>query len=173
MFENVNDTVKATSITAFVTVVTFFIGKFWEQSRERKSRISAEKIVVYRKFFDFYFDINSYEKIHGKPKPEAETLRELLEFQKDIVFWAPDPVLKAFLNFKEVLAEFSGRIVSASKEDLPEHLAIPFKSVAVLLAAMRRDIGYTFTTFDAIDLAKLQLSTDPETKKIFNYLSHK
>lgn len=130
-------------------------------------------IEVYRKFFDFYFDLFSYEKIHGTKKPEKDILRELLEFQKDVVFWGSDQVLRAFLNFKESMMGFSRSSPSSNKEDLPRQLAGSMKAAAALLVAMRRDIGYSFTTFDAKDLARLQLADDDETRKIFDYLQSK
>lgn len=166
LFEGVNDTVRAASITAFVTVVTFLVGKYLEQSRERRARINSEKIVVYRRFFDFYFDILSYEKLNGKPKPQKQMMQELLEFQKDVLFWAPDSVLKEFMKFKGAFQDFS-----SSNPDISKSLADTIAIVAGLLAAMRKDIGYSFTKFSPTDLATLQLTRDAETAKIFEHLS--
>lgn len=49
-------------------------------------------------------------------------------------------------------------------------LAGIMKAVSKVLVAMRRDVGYSFTSISAKDLARLQLATDPETKKIFDHL---
>ena len=61
-FAGANDTVKAASIAAFVSVITFLFGRYFEQGRELKQKVNAEKIEVYKEFFDFYFDVFSYEK---------------------------------------------------------------------------------------------------------------
>ncbi len=171
LFAGVNDTVKAASITAFVTVTLFLFGRYFEQSRDRKLKINAEKIAVYKRFFDFYFDMFSYEKIHGKPKVQTDVLRELIEFQKDLVFWGSDQVLRAFLNFRDELSTFTAQqATSSSTEQTQRNLARVMRSVALLLVAMRRDIGYSFTAFNAKDLGRLQLADDEETRKILDYL---
>ncbi|NEY90458.1 hypothetical protein [Tabrizicola oligotrophica] len=171
LYDGVDGTVRAASITAFVTVVTFLIGKLWEQSRDRKAKINSEKIAVYKRFFDFYFDMFSYEKIHGKPKEPGDILRELVEFQKDLVFWGSDQVLRAFLGFKDELAIFTEkRPNDASNDETQLALARVMKSVAALLVAMRRDIGYSFTAFNAKDLGRLQLADDEENKQLMKYL---
>ncbi len=170
LYHGVDGTVRATSITAFVTVVTFLVGKLWEQSRERKVKINSEKIAVYKRFFDFYFDMFSHEKIHGKPKDSSEVVRELVEFQKDLVFWGSDQVLRAYLNFKDELAHFTSRKSGHSSGDQAQKaLASVMKSVAALLVAMRRDIGYSFTAFNAKDLGRLQLDDDAN-RKLMEYL---
>jgi hypothetical protein len=48
LFVSINDTVKATSITAFVTVTIFLVGRYFEQSKDRKLKINSEKIAVYK-----------------------------------------------------------------------------------------------------------------------------
>ena len=171
LFEGVNDTVKAASISAFVAVILFLIGRYFEQGRERKLKVNAEKITVYKRFFDFYFDMMTYEKLHGSPKDSKEVLKELIEFQKDLVFWGSDQVLHSYLNFKDDLSSFTYSRNSTTPDDgLHKNLAMVMKSVAALLVAMRKDIGYSFTVFNARDLARLQLSTDDDTKKIFEFL---
>jgi hypothetical protein len=171
LFSGVNDTVKATSITAFVTVLTFLVGRYFEQTRERKSKVNLEKIAVYKKFFDFYFSIFNQEKVTGKPKAGNDILKEMLEFQVDSFFWGSDVVLRRYLDFKDSMVGFSTSIPSMEKEDQAKHLAVTITSAARLFAAMRRDIGYRFTTFSPYDLGRLQLANDPETSKIFKYLS--
>lgn len=165
-----NDSIKATSITAIVTIFIFFVGRYFEQSRERKARINQEKIAVYKKFFDFYFDIFSYEKIHGVPKPESEIMKEMLDFQKDVVFWGSDQVLRAYLDFKDKSANITGPDGNEGTRDSTKYLAEMMRAVAKLLVAMRKDIGYSFTTFEAADLARLQLSYDYDTKKVKDLL---
>lgn len=170
LYAGSSDSIKAASITAFVTVLIFVFGKYIEQSRERKARLSIEKIAVYKKFFDFYFDLFSYEKINGKPKDDSVVLRELLEFQKEIVFWGSDAVLKAYINFRNEAVGFSFKQGDTQSESAIANLARMFNAVAALLVAMRRDIGYTFTSFSASDLATLQLNQDTDNQKLIRSL---
>ena len=164
-FNGASDTVKAASIAAFVSVITFLFGRYFEQKRELKQKINSEKIEVYKGFFDFYFDLFSYEKIHGKPKPELDLMKEMLEFQKVLILWGSDSVIDAYVEFKDRLTEFG-----EGDDDLPTKTAKVMKASASLLAAMRKDIGYTFTNFSAKDLATMQLAMDSETEKVIERL---
>ena len=170
IYADVNPTVSATSITAFASLLIFLIGRYFEQSRDRKAQINTSKIAVYKRFFDFYFDVFSYEKIRGEPMPEGKMMSEMIEFQKDVVFWGTDSVIKEYLNFKDALSEFTLKSADVDKEQQGVLLAEIFKSTARLLSAMRRDIGYTFTSFSAQDLARMQLVDDDDTRITLKYL---
>jgi hypothetical protein len=170
IFSGVNDTVKATSITAFVTVVTFLVGRYFEQNRDKNAKLNVEKVVVYKKFFDFYFSLFNQEKVTGKARTDKEILKEMLDFQVDAFFWGSDAVLQRYLDFKEEMVGFSSSTKSLEEEEQAKRLAITITSAARLFAAMRRDIGYRFTTFSPHDLGRLQLADDLETARIFKYL---
>ncbi|MEP1765643.1 MAG: hypothetical protein ABJJ53_03160 [Sulfitobacter sp.] len=166
LFSGASDSIKATSITAIVSVLVFTIGRYLEQRREAKQRINAAKVDVYRTFFDFYFDIMSYEKVHGKPLPPEKVTKDMLDFQKNVIFWGTDPVIRAYLDFKDAMIRFDA---GSDPEALAENLAVMMTAVSNVLVAMRRDLGYTFTSIGPRDIARLQLSDDEETKKIYQY----
>ena len=165
-FGSASDNVKATSITALVSVTIFSMGRYFESRRDSKQRLNAEKIEVYKRFFDFYFDVFSYEKIHDEPMPPKKLLSDMIEFQKEVVFWGSDAVIKEYLDFKDKLTEFSSRPAGDDKDHQARLLASVFSSTAKLLSAMRRDVGYTFTSFSAQDLARLQLNNDADTQPL-------
>lgn len=167
VFAKAGDTVIATSITAIVTVSTFLFGKYLESSRERKDRLNVEKIRVYKKFVESYFSVFNYEKIHGDKKPDKELLLELLDFQEDLVFWGSDGVLKAYLAFRDHSISFTTKTIDVNTVDTQVQMAEMFRRVAALIAAMRRDVGYTFTSFNAKDLATLQLQMDDQARQVF------
>ncbi len=168
-----SDNVKATSITALVTVTVFSVGRYLEQRRDARQRLNVEKIEVYKRFFDFYFDVFSYEKVHGKKMPPRKLMTDMIEFQKDVVFWGSDSVIKAYLEFKDQLNLFSSQSQGTSEAQNAEFLVEVFRSTGRLLSAMRRDVGYTFTSFSAQDLARLQLTGDDETAITLKKLGHK
>ena len=173
IFSAASDTIKAASIASFGSVCLFFLGRYFEQRREATQRINKEKIEIYKTFFDFYFDLMTYEKIHGKPKDQKNVMSEMLEFQKQIIFWGSDKVIKDYLDFKDILSAFT--IVSLqddenAQEQLHVGLAKTMTSVAKVLVSMRKDIGYSFTSLTAKDLGRLQLAADDETKLIIELL---
>jgi hypothetical protein len=158
-------------MASFGSVFLFLLGRYFEQRREATQRINKEKIEIYRTFFDFYFDLMSYEKIHGEPKDTKLIMSEMLEFQKQILFWGSDKVIKDYLDFKDTMIGFSDEFSEDNNENLHIGLAKTMTSVAKVLVSMRRDIGYSFTNFTARDLARLQLATDPETRKMIELLA--
>ena len=165
LINGASDSIKATSITAIVSVIVFMFGRYFEQRREAKQRINTEKVGVYRRFFDFYFDLVAHDKIHDEPVSHEKVMRDMLDFQKDILFWGTDSVIRAYLDFKDAMIEFDD-----DKVELPKKLAVVITSVSKVLVAMRRDLGYNFTSLGPSDVARLQLANDEETRKIFEHL---
>ncbi|MFY0597674.1 MAG: hypothetical protein JXQ85_14675 [Cognatishimia sp.] len=74
------------------------------------------------------------------------------------------------MDFKDQLTDFSEGSQEFEPQEMASKLAGIMKAVAKVLVAMRRDVGYSFTSISAKDLARLQLATDPETKMIFDHL---
>lgn len=94
----------------------------------------------------------------------------MLAFQKDIIFWGTDGVIRAYLDFKDAMVLFSEENTTSDPNELPKKLAVMVNSVSAVLIVMRRDVGYSFTSLTSNDVARLQLGTDVETKKIFEHL---
>jgi hypothetical protein len=170
IFAAASDTIKAASIASLGSVLLFLLGRYFEQRREATQRINKEKIEIYKTFFDFYFDIMSYEKIHGEAKDTKIVMSEMLEFQKQILFWGSDKVIKDYLDFKDALIGFSDGRSEGDQANLHIGLAKTMTAVAKVLVSMRRDIGYSFTSFTAKDLARLQLATGADTKPVIDLL---
>lgn len=161
-----SDNVKAAAIAALVTVITFTAGRIIEQNRERKNKVNSEKIEVYKKFFDLYFKLFSNQEIQERELDPNSIARALVDFQRDVVFWGSDSVIRAFLKFKEELTVSTPMLADTDANKI-EPLRLVITAAAELLKAMRRDIGYSFTSFSPRDLAVLQLSgNDPETIKL-------
>lgn len=152
-----------------MSILVFILGKWSERNKDAKQRITQEKIAVYKKFIDHYFGIFSQEKVTGVGKTQGEIMAELFEFQRELISWGSDSVITAYADHREKLINFSGHL-QPDKQETAKQLAAVLKSVANLIAAMRRDIGYPFTSFDAKKLAAFQLATDEETRKIFDHL---
>ena len=169
-FSGASDTIKAASIASVSSIFLLMVGRFFEQKRELRQRINSEKIAIYQKFFDFYFDAFSKQKVRGKKQQSDTTVQEMLEFQKNVVLWGSDAVIKSYLDFKDALAAFSANNSEEETIDQAKKLAAVLQSAAAVLTAMRRDVGYTFTSFTPLELGRLQLRLDDETKKVLEAL---
>ncbi len=153
-----NDNVKAAAITAIVTVLTFVLGKYFEQSRDRRAKVNEEKIRIYEKFFAAYFHMFTSEDFRDDAKPPDWAIKEMIGIQKELVMWGSDAVLKEYLNFKKAVTSFATRGRADDSAIDVDGLATVIRAVAELLKAMRRDIGYKFTTFSGEQLAALQMN---------------
>ena len=171
LFSRSSDNVKAASIAALASVALFVLGRYFEQSRERKARLNQEKTRVYERFFDLFFDLFKQSKFPDKDRDPDFLVKGLLEFQKELVLWGSDSVLKEYISFRESLPGVAAT-GSAEPVDL-DKLAGMFRATAKLLKAMRSDIGYRFSTFGTKDLAILILQgDDPEVIKLMKKLEN-
>lgn len=170
-FGEASDGVKTASIAAIVTVFTFLFGRYLEQRRDLRAKQNVEKIELYKRFYDLYFRIfSSHLKSNEEALDENSVARELVEFQRDLIMWGSDGVLKAFIDFRVQLTVF-GEATKEPDADLVECLDPAIKSAANLLREMRRDLGYTFTSFSAKDLGILQFrQDDPEIVRLMSKL---
>lgn len=169
VFQEASDTVKAAAIAALVSVVTFSVGRYFEQERERKARANVEKIKVYERFFEFYFTMFSNSDYVDRPEDKDWVVKFLIEFQRELLLWGSDGVLRSYINFRQALQNHAN--VEQNDDDLALVLAPTIKAAAMLLRSMRQDIGYRFTSFSAQDLAILQLqSSDPHFSKLLKEL---
>jgi len=107
-------------------------------------------------------------EIRVEQREQNWVARELVDFQKQLILWCSDSVLREFLNFREALNGFG--TAKADGEDMVVALRPVIKAAAALLKAMRKDVGYTFTSFSAKDLAIMQLRDDPESQRLIDSL---
>lgn len=168
-FQGASDTVVAAAIAALVSVVTFSVGRYFEQERERKARANSEKMEVYQRFFEFYFQLFSNPDFVDRPEGEAWMGRFIIEFQRELLLWGSDSVLRSYVEFRQILEYQS--TVEHDDENLAQWLAPTIEAAAKLLRSMRKDIGYRFTSFSAKDLAIFQLQrSDPHFEALLREL---
>lgn len=165
-----SDTIKAASIAAVVSVSTFLVGRYFEKRRELTSSINKEKIRVYEKFFDIFFELFSKpnEDQSGNEELSFDIAPLLVEFHKELMFWGSDDVIEKYYIFKRSLVTEKD---TSTADGQTEYLAETLTKTADLFAAMRKDIGYTFTKFNASHLAEFILDqSDPEVHRLTDRL---
>lgn len=159
VFEGASDSVKAASISALVGVFTFVIGRYLEQKRELKQKVNQEKIRVYEKFFDIFFGMFNKKEDESEHEVEKKLLLEIREFQKELLLWGSDAVIKAWLDFMSAAPKFDFSDEQRKHASLAEALRVS----GAIMIAMRKDVGYPFSSIRELEFAKLILRQgDPE-----------
>lgn len=120
----------------------FVISKIYESIKENKERSYEKKREIYYKLIKPFREV----MIPGKDKKveiSKDQIREAVEAAFDNILYASDDVVKAYGTFRNL---------SSNGESQPE---IILKHFAVLLKAMRKDLGNQFSTLDEVDILKM------------------
>lgn len=160
-FSAAADSIKAAIFAGIVGLLSLIISRYLEQQRDTRARLATKKIEVYETFFEFFFSALSGTKT-GKIISTEEMVEHFIVFQRDLLFWGSDGVIKAWLKFRNVIESAN---ISSGK---PPPLALMIAATADLMIEMRRDVGYRFTTINALDFAKmiLRVETDDDRRVI-------
>jgi hypothetical protein len=141
--------------------IGFVISKFYENYKDRQTRLYDKKREVYQKLIMPYREvlINSVVNKGVEKQPEyilsKEQLTGAVEAAFDAVMFASDSVLKAYGDFRNVsLNEFA---------DADAHL----KGLAKFLGAIRKDLGNRFSSSDEVDMLKVFINMSSEEEKYF------
>jgi hypothetical protein len=159
VFQAAADSVKAAILAGIVALLSLIISRYLEQQRDTRTRLAAKKIEVYERFFGFFFAMLSNSKT-GKTMSETEMLDFLMNFQRDLLFWGSDGVVKAWLNFRHATEP-----AALNSTDKSFSLASMIKCTANLMIEMRKDVGYRFTTINAVDFATMILRIETADEK--------
>ena len=169
-FTSASDNVKAASIAGFLSVLAVFIGRYFEQRREIKLKVSSEKVKVYENVIEIMFSFLA------SPKSKSETIKDgaplendlainsvvnnLRSAQKDLIFWGSDNVIKAWMEFQQTLQQ------NIDVEMSTDRLALSMARFGGLIIAMRRDVGYPFTNLTEQKVASMILAPGIEEQKL-------
>lgn len=146
------------------------VGKYFEDRRDSRQKVLIKRTEIYERFFDFNHKLFFNEKLGRPPVDEAEILKFLTDFHRDIVLWGSDNVIRAFIGYRAALEAFR---LHADPQLAAEALAISFNAIATLQLAMRRDVGHPWTRIKTPDLARAFFAnptTDPQIANLIEIL---
>lgn len=157
MFTNISPAL----LTILAGGIGFIVSKIYESIKENKQRAYEKKREIYYKLIKPYREILFPASIKKKDLTN-EQIREAVEAAFDNILYASDEVVKAYGTFRNL--SYNGEIN-------PEKL---IKQFAILLKAMRKDLGNQFSTLDEIDILKMFInmssSEEMEYRKKFKQL---
>jgi len=148
MFTNISPAL----LTILAGGIGFVVSKIYESIKENKQRAyekKREQQRAYEKKREIYYKlIKPFREIlfpaNGKKKELTnEQIREAVEAAFDNILYASDEVIKSYGAFRNL---------SSNGNIQPETV---LKQFALLLKAMRKDLGNQFSTLDEVDILKM------------------
>lgn len=138
MFTNISPAI----LTILAGGIGFVVSKIYESIKENKQRAYEKKREIYYKLIKPFREI--LFPANGKKKELTnEQIREAVEAAFDNILYASDEVIKSYGAFRNL---------SSNGNIQPETV---LKQFALLLKAMRKDLGNQFSTLDEVDILKM------------------
>ncbi len=147
-------------LVAVLAIIAGGLGYVIREQREKiksiQNQLSDKKYKVYHEVYDIFFDfLKQYNKLQKKDD-NAMTIR-LIDVKKDLFIYAPDPVLKKFLDWNLYITKNPGDI----------RQILIFLEICILI---RKDMGQYKTIITEVDILRSIMTTDAEFEKIKNSL---
>lgn len=148
MFSNISPGL----LTVLAGGIGFIVSKLYESIKENKQRTYDKKREIYYKLIKPFREI--LFPANGKKKELSnEQIREAVEAAFDNILYASDEVIKAYGSFRNL---------SSNGNIQPEKV---LKQFALLLKAMRKDLGNQFSTLDEVDILKMFINMTVSEEK--------
>lgn len=173
-FGRASDNLQVAIVAGFISLISVFLARYFEQKRELKQKIYTEKIRVYTNLIDILFSFfrpplketeESSSKESSNLKPESEVVDRLRSAQKELLFWGSDPVVKSWMEFMMEM--------QTTSEMTPQRLAIALNKFGHLIVSMRRDVGYQFTQINEYHIARMILAPGVEEDRLLEEMRSK
>lgn len=150
-------TVSLTDIlVALLTILAGGLGYVIKEQREKiktiQNQLSDKKYKVYHELYAIFFDLFKQQKNLQK-KNENDIINRLIDVKKDLFIYAPDPIVRKFLEWNQIINNSPGDI---------KHILI-FLEIFTLI---RKDMGQTKTGITEMDILRSIMTTDEEFKKM-------
>lgn len=113
-------------IALFGTLITVAVNFNIQIRNEQK----PNKIEIYDKVINLFFDIIFAQKSGKEPKTEEELIKNIYEITPNLILWASDDVLNIYIKLRNM-----GNNVQNSPNDF-------IRLFGQMLLAMRKDLGH-------------------------------
>ncbi len=138
-----------------VTVLTFIaaglgyvIKEQLEKIKTIQNQLSDRKYKLYHEIYSVFFDLLKQQKGLQK-KTENDLAVRLVDIKKDLFIYAPDNIVKKFLEWNRYINNYFGDI---------KHIAV-FLELFVLI---RKDMGNRKSDITNLDILRSIMTTDEE-----------
>ena len=147
-------TIAVALVTGFLAFISTIIAKVIEHKLSINNQIRNERQEIYVKFLNWL--INSL--LYGNIGDNDKLVSEIREYQKLMTIYGSDKVLKAWMEFKNVIIN---TVLNKKYISKKERMTIYIKNEAPylekLLLALRKDLGYKNRNIKQLDILKLYI----------------
>lgn len=132
-FRTLDKTIAAAIVagvfTVFVTTLTMFVGRYYEEKRKRTELHRDKKIQMYDDFIGRIFKLFAPGRLEEAMDEQLELVEFLREHQRLFLLWSDAGVIKAFADWQK---NMDG-----------EHNAKTILSMEKFFLAVRKDLGHS------------------------------
>lgn len=151
-----NPNIIVALIAGTVTVLGYFITRYFERKRIIEQQIREQKLPVYEEFITFLFNVILGVK-KGNHVTEQEMENFMIAFNKKSIIWLSDESLLAYLKWKSTSN-------LKNKDDMKEVLH-SFYALEEMFLEFRKDIGHSNKGLKQGDLLSLFINDLEELQK--------
>ncbi len=143
-------------LVAVLTLVAAGFGFIIKEQKEKlkaiQNQLSDKKYTVYNEIFTVFFDILKGQK-GLKETGEKDLATRLIDIKKDLFIYAPDKIVKKFIEWNRYISNNAGDI---------KHARIYLE----LFVLIRQDMGHEKTIIVEDDILRSIMTTDEEFGKM-------
>lgn len=143
-------------LTLIATGFGFIIKDQRDKIRTVRNQLSEKKYGVYNDVFSVFFNLIRGQKGFTE-NSEHELADKIISIKKDLLIYAPDNILKKFLEWNRFIANNEGDLRHA-------------KIYLELFVLIRKDMGNHKTEITEADILKLIMTTDSEFEKMWGLI---
>lgn len=146
--------ILVTIIGLIATGLGFIVREQREKIKTIRNQLSEKKYHLYNELFGIFFDIIKQQKNKGIDEEYTSELgKKIIDLKKDLFIYAPDNIVKKFLEWGKFVSNNPGNI---------QH----FKLFLELFVLIRKDMGNSKTKINEQDVLRSMMTTDQEFNKM-------
>jgi hypothetical protein len=143
-------------LVAVLTIVAGGLGYIIKEQKEKiktiQNQLSDKKYKVYHELYSIFFDLLKQQK-DIQEKNDIDIGNRLIDVKKDLLIYAPDTIVKKFLEWNKYINNKPGDI---------KHILI-FLEIFTLI---RKDMGQSKSEITGMDILRSIMTTDEEFDKM-------
>ena len=152
------DNLSQTTLTILAGAIGFVVSKLYESIKENKQRAYEKKREIYYNLIKPWREVLSNLKTSKKNDLTDKQIKDAIEAAFDNILYASDEVIKIYGTFRNL---------SSNSNTSAEPILGAF---ALLLKAMRKDLGNQFSSLDEVDILKMFINMNFEEEKHYRGL---
>jgi len=144
-------------LTLLAAGLGFIIKEQFEKIKTIQNQLSDRKYKLYHEIYSLFFDLLKQQKSLQK-KNDNDIVVRLIDIKKDLFIYAPDNIVKKFMEWNRYINNHSGDI---------KHIVV-FLELFVLI---RKDLGHIKTEITNLDILRSIMTTDEEFENMKKLLT--